>query len=338
MRASLSLLAVLTLSPLAARAQDETPPPPPTAESTLSVQVHVVALEALVRDHNGLLVHGLTKSDFTLREDGKPIDIRYFDADSDLPLRLGLMVDTSGSQLPYADEERKASAVFLQSMLKQPQDQAFLVRFDSRVLQLQALTPSVPRLTHALDFLTLKESELAAHIPAAAAAVKPHGGTLLFDAICFTAYGVTSKQPGRRAIVVLTDGDDNGSTYSLSEAIRQAQLADTAVYSVMYTSQALTGVSSAHPYGVDVMRQISQATGGRIFVVSPQLPIAKIFQQIEEDMRSQYRFGFTPAPSKPLQFHMLDLKTVDKTMTLQTRTGYYSPSETPPAATPTTVK
>jgi len=322
------LLAVFTLTPLLARAQDEAPPPPPTAESTLSVQVHVVALEALVRDHNGQLVHGLTKSDFTLREDGKPISIRYFDADSDLPLRLGLMVDTSGSQLAYADEERKASAVFLQSMLKQPQDQAFLVRFDSRVLELQPLTPSVPKLTHALDFLTLKESELATKIPAAAAA-KARGGTLLFDAICFTAYGVTSKQPGRRAIVVLTDGDDNGSMYSLSEAIRQTQLADTAVYSVMYTSQALGSVSSAHPYGVDVMRQISQATGGRLFVVSQQLPIAKIFQQIEEDMRSQYRFGFTPGPSKPLQFHMLDLKTVDKTMTLQTRTGYYTPADKP---------
>jgi hypothetical protein len=97
----------------------------------------------------------------------------------------------------------------------------------------------------------------------------------------------------------------------------------------MYTSQALSRISSAHPYGVDVMREISQATGGRLFVVSPQLPITKIFEQIEEDMRSQYRFGFTPVPSKPLQYHSLDLKTVDKTMSLQTRTGYYSPSDKP---------
>ncbi|WP_158821248.1 VWA domain-containing protein [Granulicella sp. S156] len=315
-RRHIASFALMVLPVSAASSQQPNSPPPITkinGENTLAVKVRVVAITALAYDTWGRLVGGLSKDDFLLTEDGKPQTIRYFDRDSNLPITIGLMVDTSGSQRDYAEEERRASATFLQAMLTKPNDRAFVERFDTLAVLLQPMTSDVAKLQSSLKLLT-------APIPQ-----NPKVGTLLFDAICITAQKVVSKEPGRRAIVILTDGDDDGSTNNLASAIHEAQLADVAVYSVLYTPEAFGGSIHGHTSGVDIMRQISNATGGRLFIVTTGTPIERIYAEIEADMRTQYRIGYTPPDSPPHQFHKIELKARDQLISVQARTGYYSP-------------
>jgi len=297
----------------------DTPPPPPNADNVLSVQVRVVAVTALVRDSKNQLVNTLNKEDFTLLEDKKPQTLRYFNRDNDLPLMIGLMVDTSGSETPFFDEEAKASGIFLRSMLTRPEDKAFVVRFDTDVLQLQKVTSELPRLEHALTLLQLQ------HDPRPGRG----GGTLLWDAVCAAAQQVAGKQPGRRALVVMTDGDDNGSIATLDQAIELSQMADTAVYSVLYSEDPPEDPFRPHRRfglsGAEAMQHLSQATGGRYFRVSRDLPIDKIYAQIEQDLRTQYRLGYTPPPSAPNKYHSLEVQAAGKHLKVQARAGYYTP-------------
>jgi len=330
-----SLISVLALRSVLAFAQDA--PPPAPEQSTLSVKVRLVSVTALVHDKKGAPVHGLTKNDFLLREDGKPQPVRYFNDDNDLPLTIGLMIDTSGSLRVHTEEERAASSTFLQQMLTRPADRAFILHFDSRIELLQKTTSDMDKLKTALSNLIKFEAADAA--AAAEKDKKDHplhtvGTTQLYSSIGAAARMVIAKEPGRRALIVLTDGDDRGSNISLDDAIRQAQLADVAVYSVLYLPQgagpglALSGgIAAGHALannGNSVMQRIAQETGGRTFVVSKETPITRIYAQIEEDLRSQYRLGFTPTDAKPNSFHSLELKTVDKHLTVQARTGYFS--------------
>jgi VWFA-related protein len=382
---------LLAASAYAQTAPQTVSPPasaPPGPESTLSVAVRLVGLTALVRDKKGELIHGLTKDDFELREDGRPQPIRYFNTDSDLPLLLGLMVDTSGSMLSHAADEQAASAAFLDNMLTRPQDRAFLVRFDRSVLLLQGTTSDVWQLKSALWMLADPDARPTDfHARRGESASDPkgpqkppqnpspdpppdsgfyrHGGTLLFDGIAAAALKVIGKEPGRRALIVLTDGDDNGSRSTLDDTVRAAQNADVAVYSILYVNNDDDGGFGGrgwghgptnHLSGEETMQRIAQQTGGRCFVIGKQMPIAHIFGLIEQDMRSQYRIGFTPTPavqpdsppavspsrhgskktpvtpppavpstasSMPV-YHTLELKTRDSHLSVQARTGYYA--------------
>ena len=291
------------------------PPARSSGQSTLTINARMVAVAAVAYDPEGRLVGGLTKDDFTLTEDGKPQTIRYFNRDGDLPLTIGLMVDTSGSQMPYAEEERRASATFLQEMMTRPTDRAFLERFDSLALLLQPMTSDVATLQSSLRLLT-------APIPAPKSS---RGGTLLFDAICATTEKVVSKEAGRRAIVILTDGDDDGSSNTVASAIRDAQLADVAIYSVLYTPEAVGQSSGGYSSGMAAMQQISDATGGRLFIVTEGQTIEHIYAEIEADMRDQYRIGYTPPPSAPNRYHRIELKSRDIDLTVQAPAGYYTP-------------
>jgi len=290
----------------------------PPATSTISVNVQVVALDAVVRNPDGDLVRNLDKDSFTLKVDGKLTPIRYFNRDNDLPLTIGLMIDTSGSQRVYFDEEALNSDTFLTNILTRPGDRALVACFDSRIDLLQPMTSRLNELHNALRRLDYRQPETGA------------GATHLFDAIAALSKSVTSPEAGRRALVILTDGDDNGSQTSLSGAIREAQLAGVAVYGVLYTHDVIGGVpypssASLRPSGIATMREISKATGGRAFVVGTGTPITEIFAEIGQDLRSQYRFGFTPLPSKPDKFHPIELRTGDKHQTIQARSGYYTP-------------
>jgi VWFA-related protein len=321
---------------LVSHAQNPATPEPasPGVTATLSVDVRIVAIDAVVRDQQGNLVLNLGKDDFTLRDDGKPVAIRYFNRDNDLPLTVGLLIDTSGSQREFFADEALASDIFLRNTLTQPQDRAFVVRFDSQVLLLQKLTSNLVELHNALRLLDYQRDP----------STGTHGGTRLFDAIDGVSrkvigqedsgHGSNGEEPGRRALVVMTDGDDNGSQADLAAAIREAQMADVAVYGVLYTDESpdYPHVPGLRPSGIEVMRQISRTTGGRCFIVGAGAPIAQIFAAIAEDLRSQYRFGFTPPRSKPGKFHAIELKPVDKGLSVQARAGYYAPAQSPAAS------
>jgi Ca-activated chloride channel family protein len=329
---------MFALSCLPGLAQQPVPvPPEPTTDdqgpiTTLKLATRIVSVSAVVLDNRNFPVRGLTKEDFLLKQDGKEQEIRYFSQDSDLPLTLALMVDTSGSQRTFIQDETDASAKFFRVMLTRSTDRAVLVQFDNNVLQLQKMTSNVQALENALGFLSMP------HAPAMGNG-RGGGGTLLYDAIIAASQVVLGKERGRRAMVILTDGDDHGSRYDLKQAIAAAQRADIVVYSVLY-SVAESGFSGGGyggygggmrggggDNGREVLNQLSGATGGRVFTVGPKMPLDLIFTQIEDDMRLQYQIGYTPPESAPGVYHKIELKTKVKHVTVQARQGYYSPKE-----------
>ncbi len=232
---------------------------------TISVNVKLVTMFATVRDKHGALIRNLTKDDFVLEQDGHPQTITYFAPDSDLPLTLGLLVDTSMSQRRVLDQERDASHAFLDHLLREDKDKAFVIRFDHEVELLQDLTNSRQKLEASLD--KLGRPQFSQTGGGGSSGSDPDsggsggggggrgahgyggGGTLLYDAVFLAADELMKKQQGRKAIVVLTDGVDHGSKETLRDAVETAVRADTLVYSVLFADKEGYGNSGGYGGG-----------------------------------------------------------------------------------------
>jgi uncharacterized membrane protein YgcG len=201
----------------------------------ITVQSKIVTVYATVRDKHGKIVSNLKKENFVLDEDARAQTISYFARESDLPLTLGLLVDTSRSQRTVLDDERKASYAFLDQMLHEDKDRAFLIHFDREVELLQDLTSSREKLQSALALLQTSEQDQADD----QGSPDEHRGrgTLLYDGIYLASNELMKKQQGRKAIVILTDGVDRGSKESLEDAVESAQRADTVVYSILFAGE-----------------------------------------------------------------------------------------------------
>ena len=285
-------------------------------DATFTSDVNVVTLLATVRDRNGQIVKGLTRDDFALREDGEPQTIRYFSRESDLPLTIGLMVDTSRSQTSVLEPERRASLTFLEQVLREGTDRAFVVHFDTQVETLQGFTSSRQELAAALDRL----------------AIPGHFATLLYDAIRESSERLMRTQKGRKAFILLSDGVDYKSKTTLGTAIEYAQRSDTIIYSILFAEHtrlyrpgkaAVQGI--LHERGRKVMRRLASETGGAYFEVTKDDPIEAIYAWIEDELRNQYSIGYTPTlSSKPGQYHKVSLGTKRLGLVVQTRDGYYS--------------
>jgi len=203
----------------------------------IAVNVNVVALPVTVRDKHGAIVKDLTKDDFALLESGRPQPIKYFSLESNLPLTMGLLVDTSFSQREVLDQERNASHSFLDQMLTQEKDRAFLLHFDHQVELLQDLTHKREKMQSALDLLKTGDDDTShSNDPSTddSHSGSRHGGTELYDAVYLASSELMKKQPGRKAVIILSDGVDRGSHTSLESAIESAQRSDTIVYSIYF--------------------------------------------------------------------------------------------------------
>jgi VWFA-related protein len=210
-------------------------PAPGTPTTTLSVDVKVVTLPVTVRDKKGKIVRDLTKDDFELEEDGKPQPIRYFSQETNLPLTVGLLVDTSMSERDNMDKERSASRSFLDQMITRPADRAFVIHFDREIELLQDLTSDHAKLEKAvgeIDTQQSVENTQTSDQDSGQHRTRGGGGTKLYDAIFLACDEITKKQTGRKAIVVLTDGEDRGSQETMNSAIESAQKAETVVYTI----------------------------------------------------------------------------------------------------------
>ena len=230
---------------VASAGQQSTSPPAGSPTTTLSIQARLVTLPVTVRDKKGRIVSGLTMQNFTLVEDGRPQVIKYLNVDTNLPLTLGLLVDTSGSLRDALDRERTASKSFVEAMLSKPQDKAFLLHFDREVELLEDLTASKDKLERALDGLgpTGSSSATGSGPDDTQGSNGPRrggmgsGGTTLYDAIYLASDELMRKQTGRKALVLFSDGDDRGSKETLTSAIEAAQRAETSVYAVYFKGE-----------------------------------------------------------------------------------------------------
>jgi VWFA-related protein len=321
-------------------------------DTTFSTDVKVVNVLATVHDKSGKVVSILGKDDFDLAEDGRPQKILYFSRDTDLPLTLGLLVDTSLSQRDVLSDERRSSYRFLETVLREDKDHAFVIHFDREVELLQDLTASRDKLERALDQLELpqRQQQGGGGFPGQGGGGYPRRGmggpgTTLYDSILLASDDLMKKQQGRKALILLTDGVDNGSRVSLSRAIEAAQRADTLVYSILFAgeegNQQPFGMGpgmgrrggmgrypppqqSNRPDGKKVLQRISLETGGGFFEVSKRDSIDQIYDRIQEELRNQYSIGYTSDnEAGGTGFRRIAVTVKQKGMIVQTREGYY---------------
>jgi VWFA-related protein len=291
----------------------------------IKVDVNVVTAVCSVHDKKNAIINTLSKDDFHLFEDGQGQDIKYFTRETDLPLTIGLLVDVSGSQANLIEIERRAASAFFQSVLKK-KDVAFLISFGADSELLQDITGSPRLLQDGLNHLKLNAGFSGIHPGPVPTASTPRG-TVLYDAVSLAATDRLAKEVGRKVIVLITDGEDQGSTLSIKQAIEDAQKADAVIYSMYYVDpRAYMGRGMTFGGGGEgYLKKMSDETGGRVFRVDRGHTLDDAFSQLQQEMRSQYAIGWTPKNDRrDGSYHTIELKLNDKNLKVQTRKGYYA--------------
>ncbi|PSH03130.1 MAG: VWA domain-containing protein [Acidobacteria bacterium] len=295
--------------------------------ATLKVNVQVVNLYCTVKDKHGTLIPNLKKEDFRVSEDGKPQTIKYFAAESNQPLTLGMLIDTSGSQTNVLPMEKEVGAAFLRDVLT-PKDLAFVISFDITVDLLQDYTTDTALLRRAMEKTRINDGGgggaggIAGAGQGTIPVLRPKG-TLLYDAVYLASNEKLHTESGRKALIMLTDGGDQGSDETLAEAIAAAQKAEVIVYVIMIADRANFMPGEAE------MRKLADQTGGHVIDVgNDPKKLRKAFDQIGEELRSQYLVGYVPtnvvADGK---YRKIEAKTVNPDYKIQARKGYYAPKE-----------
>ena len=293
---------------------------------TLKVNVDVVQLFFNVKDKKGALIPDLKKDNFQIFEDGKPQTIKYFNAESNLPLTLGILIDSSGSQQRVLDMEKEVGGQFLQEILR-PKDEAFVISFDVNVDLLQDFTNSVHDLKMALNKARINTGGGGGPLPGLGGGPIPTGtprGTLLYDAIYLASHDELSHEVGRKAMIILTDGEDQGSQLRIKDAIEAAQKSDSIVYVLLIADRGFYGGFGYS--GDSEMKKLSAETGGRVIEVGNKFDkLKQAFDQISQELRSQYNIGYTPTNSKrDGTFRKVEIKSKQQGYKIQARSGYYA--------------
>ena len=292
---------------------------------TIKVDVDVVNILFTVRDKRGGLIGNLAKDDFSLAEDNKSQDIKYFTRETDLPLTIGLLIDVSASQGNLIEIEKSAAYQFFGQVLR-PKDMAFLISFGADAELLQDYTNSPKLLRAGLDGLKVNSDVGGLH-PGPVPTVYQPRGTILYDAVYLAASDQLKGQVGRKVLVLITDGEDQGSRYTIQKAIEAAQKADAIIYGIYYVDRAFYAQGGIMFGGVSdsALRRLSEETGGRVFHIDRKNTLQDAFRQIQEDMRSQYAIGYSPTNStKDGSFRRIDIHTNNKEWKVQARKGYYA--------------
>ena len=294
---------------------------------TLKVNVDVVQLFFNVKDKRGALIPSLAKSDFNIFEDGKPQTIKYFTAESNLPLTLGILIDSSGSQQRVLGMEKEVGSAFLNEILR-PKDEAFVISFDVDVNLLQDFTNSSHLLRAALDQAKINAPPSSCGgVPGLGGGPLPCSstpkGTVLYDAVYLAAHDELAREVGRKAMILLTDGQDEGSKLRIADAIEAAQKADYICYVLLIADRGFYGFGGYS--GSGQMKKLAEETGGRVIEVGNKLDKLKQgFDQIAQELRTQYNIGYTPTNSKrDGTFRKVEIRA-PQGYKVQARTGYYA--------------
>ncbi len=300
--------------------------------ATFKLQVNLVDLFFTVKDKQGNLVPHLTRDDCTVSEDKQPQKLKSFVAETHLPLTLGILLDTSGSQYRVLPLEQDVGGQFLSRVLTQ-KDEAFLISFDVNVDLLQDFTNSARLLNRAMSKAEINTAggNGAAGIPGAGGGTVPTigapKGTLLYDAVVLASNEKMNQETGRKAMILLTDGEDEGSVHKIREAIAAAQKNNVIVYTILIADRGFYGGFGY--YGYSAMKQLTEETGGRLIDVGNNgKKLQDAFQQIEDELRTQYEASYTPSNIKlDGTFRRLAVECRGDGMKVQVTRGYYA---TPP--------
>jgi Ca-activated chloride channel family protein len=280
-----------------------------SVDQTLTVDVDLVNVLFTVTDRRGNLFTGLTEEDFTVYEDGVPQTITNFDRETNLPLTIALVIDTSGSIRDKLRFEQEAAIEFFYSTLERDRDRGMLVTFDSGVDLLQDFTDDPELLSDAVR------------------SIRAGGGTALYDAIylAVTQKIASESESARRVLIVISDGDDNASRVSLTETLEVAQLNDVTVYAIS-TNATANFRGRDQQRGDRTLRTFAEETGGRAFFPFKLEELAVNFADISEELRAQYALGYIPTNSaRDGSYREILVEPVDDDYEVKARRGYYAP-------------
>ena len=317
-----------------ANAWSQQPPPPPDqdAEPTIRVDVDLVNIFFTVKaKKGGQLIPNLEQKNFTVFEDGKQQTIQRFSKESDLPLTLGLLIDISASQERLIDIERQAASQFFSSVIRK-KDEAFLISFGKDTELLQDYTNSARQLTASMNDLR-GDGQGVGFGPIPNSGPIPQSGdpkgTLLYDAVYLAANEKLKGEVGRKAIILITDGGDQGSNYKIQDAIEQAQRSDAIIYSIYYVDQPFYsgggGFMIGGGGGEGNLEKMSQQTGGHVFKVDRKHTLQDIFKEIQDELRNQYSIGYKSLRAAgDGTFRKVEIKVDNSDDRVQARSGYYA--------------
>jgi Ca-activated chloride channel family protein len=277
------------------------------SDQTYRVSVDLVNVLCSIFDKNtNSFVTNLTRDDFTIYEDNQKQEIKNFARETNLPLTIAMLIDTSQSVAPKLKFEQEAATNFFQSILRE-RDRAMLVEFDSGVTLLQ-------------DF-TGDPNKMAKEIRRLRAA----GGTALYDAIYRTCDEKLIRETGRKAIIILSDGDDESSDFSLRQAMEMALRAESTIFAISVSKGGFFGVGGSKD-GDTVLKDMAQETGGRVFFPFKIEELDDAFRQINQELRSQYSIGYVSTnPRQDGSYRKIEIKVPERSLKLSYRKGYYAP-------------
>jgi VWFA-related protein len=346
------LLLVLALCPAAPRLHAQSAPSPDAAPQgppgdpngpddqsqpmvTFKANVNLVSLYFNVRDKHGVLVPTLSRNSCDVLEDKQPQKIKNFTVDSDQPLTLGILLDTSGSQQNVLPLEQETGSAFLKRILRQ-KDEAFLVSFDIDIDLLSDYTSNASELSRDMAKAQINVGTGGGAPGTGGGPVNLPGGpkgTVLYDAVVLASHEKLSMETGRKAMILLTDGQDQGSRATIKEAIEAAQKANTMVYVLLIADRGFYGQNWGGGYtigysGASLMHQLAEATGGRVIDVGNNgKKMEDAFRQIEDELRTKYVASYTPTNDKQDgTYRRIDVmchQNEDK-LKVQSRKGYYA--------------
>ena len=273
----------------------------------LRVKVDLINVLCSVFDRNtNSFVTSLTRDDFSIYEDGQAQEIRNFARETDLPLTIAMLVDTSESVGPKLKFEQEAATSFFQSVLRE-NDRAMLVEFDSGVTMLQDFTGDANRMAKQIKQL------------------RAAGGTALYDAIYTACDEKLIRETGRKAIIILSDGEDRSSDRSFQQAMEMALRAESTIFAISVSKGGFFGVGGSEE-GDTVLKDMARDTGGKVFFPFKIEELDDAFRQINQELRSQYNIGFLSSNTKlDGKYRKLEIKVQEKAFRLNYRKGYYAP-------------
>jgi len=292
---------------------------PQTSQDTLKVDVALVNVPLSVIDRHGRFVASLTAKDFLVEEDGRRQEIKNIAREDELPLTLAMLIDTSPSVSPVFDEEKLTAVGFLESVLR-AKDEALVIGFDRSVTLVQDYTDSIKQLRRAIEGLAIG------------------GGTSVYDAVYLACNEKLSQEAGRKAIILISDGEDTASKLRFNEALVAAHKSDAVIFGIS------NSVRTFFPYGgrrgrgpggfggdIGTLKKFSEETGGTTFVATDQNGFRKIFDQIAQELRSQYNIGYySTNTARDGRFRQIKIIPRDSGYTVKARKGYYAARSTDP--------
>jgi len=295
------------------------PQEPVQSGGSISTQVALVNLFATVRDKNKRIVTDLTKNDFKIFEDNEEQKVAFFSKEVTMPITLGLLIDTSGSEQYRLPAEQDAAGRFLERVMKKG-DEAMVISFDLDVNLLADFTDDRHIIERAINKAQVNAVG-GAGVVTPGTIPSTNGGTHFYDAVYLACSEKLGTEAGRKALIIITDAEDQGSKTRLEEAVEAAQRADAVVH-ILWVHDG--------PYGrFDVAKKLAEETGGRAIDVSNEKKLEQAFDQISEELRSQYQIGYYYPANKAKDggFRKIKVDVANRDYRVLARRGFYAPKE-----------